>query len=137
MATADSVAANRPFCAPVRINPAPISLPPWGGDAYLFRTKHQSACQRFRRHTKSSSSDSTVLPFSLSLSILAIYYRRIFRVSLATQVLQKERINRRKLTVQKNIVFSGMFGKIRERSTREELIGRKWGRERFAIKSEA
>lgn len=30
-----------------------------------------------------------------------------------------------------------MFGKIRERSTREELIGRKWGRERFAIKSEA
>lgn len=136
MATADSVAANRPFCAPVRINPAPISLPPWGATRIYF-ARNTRACQRFHRHTKSSSSDSTVLPFSLSLSILAIYYRRIFRVSLATQVLRKERINRRKLTVRKNIVFSGMFGKIRERSTREELIGRKWGRERFAIKSEA
>lgn len=69
-----------------------------------------------------------MLPFSLSLSILAIYYRRIFRVSLATQVLQKERINRRKLTVQKNIVFSGMFGKIREvyeRGVNREKMGKR------------
>lgn len=126
MATTDSVAANRPFCASSNQSRAyfPFSRGrPRGTTRFIsYETPARvsvsvaipNRVHPIRRCSLSflSLSLSLSLPFRSRVNLLSSYFSR---VSLATQVLRKGRINRRKLTVQKKIkrVFSGTFGEIR------------------------